>query len=415
MRTRGYVIRREFDLSEGDPYNRTMVSQAKRRLEGLGFFDRVNITTRPGSSPDRVVLVVNVAEKSTGEISFGGGYSTETGPLGTIELKERNFLGRGQFLKVSAGFGEESQKYELSFTEPYFLGNRLAAGFDISQTTASSRDNVPYDIENTLVRLRVAAPITNNLRLQANYTWQQERYDGIDLSGPDCTAPGNSVSLAICNSLTNGAYNISSVGYKLTYSSLDSLRSPREGIYAELQQDFAGLGGDAEYVKTTAKATGYYLVSEDADVVAVGSLGAGHVWSWGNDLRVQDHFRLGGETVRGFDTRGFGPRDLVTDDAVGGTTYLKATAELQFPIGVLPRSYGVRGALFADVGTLFDNEFKGLAGTDIDDAASIRASVGASILWDSPFGPLRADFAYPVAKESFDDEQFFRFGVSTKF
>ena len=416
VRTRGYVIRREFDLSEGDPYNRVMVNQAKRRLDSLGFFSVVRITTRPGSAPDRVVLVVNVTEKATGEISFGGGYSSDSGPIGEIALKERNFLGRGQYLKVSAGFGEETQKYELSFTEPYFLGTRIAAGFDISHLTVEANDDRLFDAETTTLRLRAAAPITSNLRAQVNYTYKQEELtlDG-DPTAFSCDPVPFNVSLATCDSVTRSPYVTSSVGYSLVYSTIDSLKTPREGIYAKLEQDFAGVGGDASFVRTSGRATGYLLASEDADIVLMGAIGAGHVFGLNDDLRVLDHFFQGGETIRGFETRGFGPRDLTTNESLGGTTYANATAEVQFPLPLLPRSYGVRGAVFADVGTLYGNRFAGVAGTNIVDDAALRASVGASILWDSPFGPLRADFAYPLAKEDYDDEQFFRFGVSTRF
>ena len=416
VRTRGYVIRREFDLAEGDPYNRVMVNQAKRRLDALGFFKAVRITTRPGSAPDRVVLVVNVNEQPTGEISFGGGYSTENGPIGEIALKERNFLGRGQYLKVSGGFGEDTQKYELSFTEPYFLGTRIAAGFDIIQETADANDGRLFDTETTLVRLRAAAPITENLRAQINYTYKNEE---LSLAGApaqfSCSPVPVNVSIATCDAISTSPYVTSSLGYSLTYSTLDSLKTPREGIYASFQQDFAGVGGDASFIRSQGRATGYYLASEDADLVLVGAVGAGHVWGYNDDLRLLDHYFQGGETIRGFDTRGFGPRDLATNEALGGTTYVNATAEVQFPMFFLPRAYGVRGALFADVGTLYGNRFAGTPGTNIVDDAELRASVGASVLWDSPFGPLRADFAYPIAKADYDEEQFFRFGVSTRF
>ena len=203
------------------------------------------------------------------------------------------------------------------------------------------------------------------------------------------------------------------MGYGLTYSTIDSFKLPREGIHATFSQDFAGVGGDAQFVRTAARVTGYFLASEDADVVLLGALGAGHIVGFGSDsLRVADHFFQGGETIRGFDTRGIGPRDAITRESLGGQTYANATAEVQFPIGVLPRAYGVRGALFAEAGTLFGNDFPST--TTLDDS-SIRASVGASIIWDSPFGPLRADFSHALRKESYDRTQFFRFGISTKF
>ncbi|MEM6539262.1 MAG: outer membrane protein assembly factor BamA [Pseudomonadota bacterium] len=420
-RTREYVIRREFDISEGDAYNRVLVNKAKTRLDRLGFFDAVRITTRPGSAPDRVVVVVNVKDKATGEFSIGGGYSTSNGPIAEVSLSEKNFLGRGQFLKITAGLGDDIEKYELSFTEPYFLGNRIAAGFDISRTTSGDTDDKAYESETTIFRLRAAAPITDNLTASVNYTYTYE-----DLSVDDTfDAAGNVIPIqnrtdlspALKDTLNRSPYSTSSIGYALTYSTIDNRKSPREGIYAQFRQDIAGLGGDAEYVRTEAEIYAYYLLSEDLDIVLFGGATAGAIEGFGSDdLRVTDNFFKGGNLVRGFDNRGIGPRSSVAtgSEALGGKYFASVTAEVQFPMPLLPRSYGLRAALFADAGTLFDNDFKS-QDPSIRDENSIRASVGASILWDSPFGPLRADIAHVLAEEAFDEKQFFKFGVSTKF
>ena len=403
-RTKGFVIRREFDISEGDAFNRVLINKAKRRLEALGFFESVKITTRPGSAPDRVVVVVEVGDKPTGEFSVGGGYSTANGPIGEVSLSEKNFLGRGQFLKISGGFGDESTKYQLSFTEPYFLGHRVAAGFDISHENTEV-ENL-YNSKITTGRLRASAPLTENLSLGVNYTLKHEE---------DTQVSGATVSTALADTLARSPYTTSSVGYALTYSTIDNLKNPREGIYAKFAQDYAGLGGDANFIRTTGRATAYYLASEDADIVLMGAIGAGHVVGLGSQtLRITDHFFQGGETVRGFDTRGFGPRTR-SGEALGGTTYGNATAEVQFPMPVLPRSFGFRAALFAEAGVLTGNEAPSNPADPTLDDASIRASVGASIIWSSPFGPLRADFAHAIRKRSFDDTKIFRFGISTKF
>ena len=406
-RTRGYVIRREFDVSEGDAYNRVLVNRSKRRLEALGFFKSVRISTRPGSSPDRVVLVVDVVDKPTGELSFGGGYSTNNGPIGEVSLQEKNFLGRGQYLKISGGFGTDTTKYQLSFTEPYFLGHRIAAGFDVSHDTVNGSDNTLYDSTTTLGRLRAAANITDYLSLGVNYTFKREELNVRTVNGVAVV-----VSAATQDSLNRSPYITSSVGYSLNYSTLDNYKSPREGLKVRLSQDFAGVGGDAQFVRTEGRFTGYYLASEDADIVLLGSFGAGNVSGWGGKLRIIDQFFQGGETIRGFANRGMGPRDTNTGEALGGQTYANVTAEVQFPLPVFPRSFGLRAALFAEAGTLFDSDF---SSATIQDDATIRASVGASIIWDSPFGPLRGDFSHVLAKESYDKTEFFRFGVSTKF
>ncbi|MEP5181613.1 MAG: outer membrane protein assembly factor BamA [Rhizobiaceae bacterium] len=403
-RSRDYVIRREFDVSEGDAYNKVLVNQGKARLERLGFFESVNVTTRQGSTPDRVVIVVQVRDKATGEFAIGGGYSSNGGAIAEISMTEKNFLGRGQSLKISGGLGEDARKYELSFTEPYFLGHRIAAGFDLSQITADSNDDTGYSSETTLGRIRASAPITDYLRLGVNYTLKHE----------DVTNNTVSASVAINNSVARSPFLTSSLGYSLTYSSLDNFRTPREGLYGKLTQDVAGIGGDGQYLRTTARGVGYYLLSEDADIVLMGAVAGGHIVNFSdNPLRVTEHFFQGGESIRGFDTRGIGPRE--NGLAVGGLTYYNATAEVKFPLPLISRSYGISAAFFAEAGTLYDNDYKSFPGTMIQDSDGIRASVGASIIWESPFGPLRGDFSHVLLKESFDETQFFRFGVSSSF
>ncbi|MGI9356726.1 MAG: outer membrane protein assembly factor BamA [Rhizobiaceae bacterium] len=411
-RTRDYVIRREFDVSEGDAYNRVLVNRAKRRLDALGFFEKVRISTRQGSAPDRVVVVVNLEDKPTGEISFGAGYSSTNGLIGEVSVSEKNFLGRGQFVKASGGFGQDTTKYELSFTEPYFLGQRIAAGFDISRETTDPDvdDGINYSNERTFVRLRAGAPITDELRFGVNYTFEQEE-----------VTTANVNSAAFVDPCNNRTCTTSSVGYSFTYADLDNYKNPREGLYGVFAQDFAGVGGDSEYIRTEARLTSYTLLSEDADMVFLGRVGAGHIY--GDKLSFTDQFFKGGADIRGFaDVRGYGPRNIETNEALGGTIYANITAEVQFPLPVLPRGYGLRGAVFVDAGTLFDTEallpdgtVPGQTAGDLADDSTLRASVGASILWESPFGPLRADVSHAFQKESYDKTQVFRFGVSTKF
>ena len=415
-RTRDYVIRREFDVAEGDAYNRVLVNQAKRRLEALGFFESVTISPQQGSAPDRIDLVVNVQDKATGELSIGGGYSSQSGALAELSFQERNFLGRGQYLKISGGYGEAVNKYELSFTEPYFLGRRISAGFDASYTLNKPRvdEGQPYEVQTTLFRPRLSARITENLVASVNYTYQQ---DEVDAPLALITPTDPLFDPTVAQLAEDSPYVTSALGYSFVYSSLDSLQNPREGIYARFDQQFAGLGGDAEYLRSTARATAYYTVSDTNDIVVLGQVGGGHITAFNEGLRLTDQFFRGGDIVRGFEASGIGPRDGNT--TLGGTTFFNATAEVQFPLPLLPRSYGLRGALFADAATLYGYDLA-TNRADLDnplglDDKQIRASIGASLLWDSPFGPLRADVAYPIAKAEYDKEQIFRFGVSTRF
>jgi outer membrane protein insertion porin family len=410
-KTREYVIRREFDLAEGDAFNQVAIQRAKRRLEALGFFERVEISTAPGAEADQVVLVVDVVEKSTGEFSLGAGYSTGGGNAG-INLEggvtERNFLGRGQFLKVSAGGGKSSRTYNLSFTEPYFLGYRISAGFDVFRNSNNFNKDAAnaYDVERTGATIRFGLPITEQLFGQVAYNFVSEDY----VLGEDNT-------VGFPNYIPAGKWLKSSLSYALIFDTIDNKNDPREGIYAKFNQEFAGLGGDAKWLNSTFKATYYQTVSEELSLVGLLSGGGGYIHAFddkgpaaaANGIRVGDLFKADSNIVRGFDYNGFGPK--IGTDFIGGTTYFNASAELQFPLPALPESLGLKGAVFADAGTLFGSPF-----TDATDSGSeIRASVGASILWASPFGPLRVDYAIPVKKEVGDEIENFNFGISTKF
>lgn len=412
-RTRDYVIRREFDLAEGDAFNQVLVRRAKKRLDALGFFESVNISTQPGSEPDRVVLIVDVKDQPTGEFGVGGGYSNNDGFTASLDITERNFLGRGQFIRASVGGGTDTRTYSLSFTEPYFLGYRLAAGFDIFRNKDSSYTGFTQTDQG--INLRLGLPITEKLALTGAYKLTSTDYEYDDLtdvtSNPEAAVIGE------------GGRTTSALSYTLSYNSLDDQKLPREGISAKFTQEYAGLGGDADYLKTTAKATYFHMLSESADMIGQVSVGAGYVLPTSGNLRVFDHFFLGQETIRGFDTRGIGPRvfnGAGTDNiaSAGGTTYFNGTVEVSTPMPFISRDLGLRLNAFADAATLYGNDISAsdltgqqIVGSDM----AWRASVGLGLTWASPFGPLRVYYAEPVVKESHDDIKKFGFGASTRF
>lgn len=419
-RTRDYVIRREFDLSEGDAFNQVLVQRAKRRLEALDYFTSVDISTAPGSEADQVVLVVDVVEKSTGEFNIGAGYTTggETaGPSIDGGITERNFLGRGQFIKFSAGGGKNSRDFMFSFTEPYFLGRRIAAGFDVFRSTRN------YDNYNSKVlgaTIRFGLPITQSLSTQLAYNITKEDYTYDD----DCVTGGVydptkcNISTAIQDGVATSPWIKSSVSGTLTYTDVDDLSNPHDGIYATSTLELAGLGGDAKFAKFVSRARYYRTLSEEFDIIGMLTAGGGHIEGFGSGgLRTFDLFKSNDRIIRGFKFNGIGPYDANTGEQLGGETYLSASAETQFPLPVVPESLGLRGAVFADAATLFGNSLTSstgplnIAGTGME----WRASVGAGIIWASPFGPLRVDYAIPVLKQSNDEEQSFNFGISTRF
>ncbi|OYW54106.1 MAG: outer membrane protein assembly factor BamA, partial [Rhizobiales bacterium 12-68-15] len=434
-RTRDWVVRREFDLGEGDAYNRVMVDRAERRLRNLGYFKTVKITNEPGSAPDRIILVVDVEDQPTGEFSVSGGYSTSDGFIGEVSLGEKNFLGRGQYVRVSGSFGQNAQGAEFSFTEPYFLGYRLAAGFDVYWKETSSTNYTSYDSQTLGTGIRLGLPITDEITLALRYNIYQRELslDCGDGYWVYYTCPAGYASWAIVEAVAQGATITSVAGYTLSFNGLDSNVNPTAGLFAELKQDFAGLGGDVNFVRTTGDMRYYYPLMNDWILILRGQ--AGYVTAWGDqDLRIMDNFFMGPNLVRGFAPNGIGPRDIasIDQDSLGGTAYWGTSAEVQFPITFLPKDVGLKGAVFFDVGSLFDytgpttftnaptytcasGSTNATGAVCVFDDNGVRSSVGASLIWQSPFGPLRFDYAWVLSQAQYDKTQAFRFSGGTRF
>jgi outer membrane protein insertion porin family len=438
-RTRDYVIRREFDLGEGDAYNRALVDRAERRLKNLNYFKSVKIGNEPGSAPDRIVLNVDVEEQPTGDFSIAGGFSTADGWMAELSISERNLLGQGQFARFAVQYGERVRGFELSFAEPYFMGYRLGVGIDLyaKQTLASSY--ISYDTETVGIGLRAGFALSEELSFQTRYNIYTQKVTLPDylnncrlspaapinggagvLSSDPCYADGEA-SLAVRKELAAGSVLGSVFGYTFAYNTLDNNKNPTSGLYAEFKQDFAGIGGDINFIRSTVDTRSYYEMF--SDVVAVLHLQGGNVMGWGGkDLRMLDHFQMGPNLVRGFAPSGLGPRDLstLTTDPLGGTLYWGASIEAQTPFFFLPKDAGLKGAVFADAGSLWD--YKGPTSWDATgevlnpaDTNTTRASVGVGLIWASPFGPLRFDYSFPLLKANYDRVQQFRFGGGTKF
>lgn len=465
-RTRDYVIRREFDVAEGDPYNRALINRAERRLRNLGYFKEVKINTEPGSSPDRVIINVLVEEQSTGEFSIGGGYSTADGFLAEVSIGERNLLGHGLYAKASVQYGQYSSGYTLSFVEPYLLGYRLALGVDLFSRLQKPTNFVSYETRTTGGGLRLGFTLREDLSLQLRYSLFSQKITipdilrncnnispstssamsptgfptyptstGLGLIDPatglpftqNCFQDGEA-SLSVRRELANGQVITSLVGYDLAYNTLDNNRNPTSGLLAVLKQDFAGVGGDVQYIRTTGDVRSYYEPIQD--VIGVLRLQGGYIHGWGsNGLRMLDHFQMGPNLVRGFAPAGIGPRDLTpgsTMDALGGSMYWGTSVEFQTPLFFTPKEVGIKVAVFADAGSLWNftgptswlPPVPGATGEFLQPSNNgmfVNSSVGVGLLWASPFGPLRFDLAYPITKQSFDRTQIFRFSGGTVF
>ncbi len=497
-RTRDYVIRREFEIGEGDAYNKVLIDRAERRLNNLGYFKKVKITNEPGSAPDRVIVVVDVEDQPTGSLSLSGGYSTTQGFIAEVSVSESNFMGRGQFVRLGVTEGQFSRGVDFSFTEPYFLGERIAAGFDLF---AKKTDAYQFSLYNNFIfggTVRLGLPITEELSFSPRYSiFRQDVSVANNASHPfdDCTSPifgitpgftpptpNGTPSNFFFNCLTNGEASLaikqsegpfltSQFGYTIGFNSLDNVKNPTGGLFAELKQDAAGAGGDARYVRTTGDLRYYYDIYDQ--IVGLVHLQGGDLQPFGGyDLRIVDNFNLGPSLVRGFAPFGIGPRDISLGslstnsqgNPLGGTKYWGASLEVQFPLYGVPRDLGLKGAVFFDSGSLFGfegktqflpsplqaielanggvaagalapgtfcirplfpvghgNQFPALNFTQSNcvdvggDSGTVRTSAGGSIIWASPLGPIRFDFAKAITKSSADQSQFFRFTGGTTF
>jgi outer membrane protein insertion porin family len=405
VRTLDSVVRREFRLVEGDAFNTSKLRRSEQRIRSLGFFKKVDVTNAQGSAPDKTVITVNVEEQSTGEISVGGGISTTDGLLGNITLRERNLLGRGQDLRVGFGLSQRTQNVDLSFTEPYFLGRNLAAGFDLYQIDQKNQINAVFDQFTLGGALRMGYQLTENLRQTLNYTLRTDSINNVQ----------STASLFIQQQA--GTRLTSSVGQVLIYDRRDSTTDPSEGYFVSLGNDLAGIGGQVDYIRTKVQSAYYYPLAPEW-VVTVSGEGGAIKGLAGQIVRIEDRFFIGGENVRGFATSGMGPRDATTGDALGGNDYYAASLQLGFPLG-LPQELGLTGRVFTDVGSAFGIDqqtvtFNGATST-VESSAAPRMSVGTGLTWKSPFGPIRVDLGVPVIKKQFDKSEFFRFGFGTRF
>jgi outer membrane protein insertion porin family len=413
-RTLDRVIRRQFDIVEGDAFNSRAVEQARTRIRGLGFFNRVDVATERGGAEDRANIRVSVDERPTGSLTFGLGFSSAEGPLGEISLTERNFLGRGQFVRARTLVAGDQQVLDLTFREPALLDRDLQAGFQAYYRQEDRTDQSSFEETNIGFTPEFEFPVSEYGRLSLNYL----------ISGDEIRDVRPDASRFIQRD--EGSAITSSVGYAYTYDRRNDPLEPTQGYLLRFGQDIAGLGGDAQYVRSTARARGYTSFL-DEDVIVSLDVEGGHIASIGEDLRITDRFQLGGDRFRGFERGGIGPRDFDSPrrDALGGEIFAVARTDVSFPIG-LPEDFGIYGGVFGDVGTIFQLEDPVLVGESfttpgasqtftIDDEAKLRASVGVSIFWDSGFGPLRINFALPVIEEDGDETEIFRLTAGTRF
>lgn len=399
-RTLDKVIRREFRLNEGDPFNTDKIRRSRQRIENLGYFDKVNLKTVPvANAPDKTDIAVDVSEKSTGAFNVGIGWSTYDGLLFEVGVQERNFLGTGKIVGVTASTSGRETQVDLSYTDPYFMDKPISAGFDLFHIDRDYTDDSSYKAKTTGGALRSGWDYSERVRQTVKYTLQQDNVTDID----------NDASIYIKEQ--EGKNVVSMIGQVLSYDTRDNIFNPTEGFYTSLGLDLAGIGGDTRFVRVNANAAKYYEVM-DQWVLSV-SASAGYIYGLNQEVRINNRYYLGGSTLRGFDVAGVGARDKATGDALGGDWRVTASTQLMFPLG-LPSEFGIKGKVFMDAGMLGkpDGHY---AKDTIDYNNTPRVSVGTGILWQSPMGPINIDLGFPIVKEDYDETEVFRLNFGTGF
>lgn len=408
IKTHDNVIRREIEIGEGDAYNGALIAAAKARLKKLGIFKSVKFSEQPGSSPDRVVLDVNVQEEQTGNFSISGGYSDSAGWLAQVGISDSNFLGRGELAKVSVSYGEYTKGFDVAFTQPYVLGQRVSLGLDLFANETDSSSYQSYSSTIYGASMTVGTPLTDTLALAWRYSIKNQSL-ALDPSQGVSSVPVQEAAAA-------GPQWVSAIGSGVTYDTLDDERHPTKGLRVAVNNDVAGLGGDVKFLRNTDDLRYYEQIT--GDVVGVVHAQTGYITPWGGQtLPLLDGFFGGPQLVRGFAVNGFGPRDLTpgtTQDNLGGNAYWATSYELQSPLPFVPQSFGLKGAVFADAGSLWQTANSAyspaLSGSLTGNSTTVRSSIGASLIWDSILGPLRVDYAYPLTKADYDVTQRLHFG-----
>lgn len=398
-RTLDEVIRREMLLSEGDPFNTDKLKKSEQRIKDLGFFEKVDVKPQPGSAPNETNIDVKVSEKSTGELSIGGGYSTTDGPLADLTIKENNFLGKGQQLSLSSTLALRKEELDFSFTEPYFLQRNLSAGVDLFDVTQNLQTESSYDSHRLGGGLRLGYPLSDHWRQSLNTRWEDDNITDV--------APTASIYVQ----QQAGNFTTAAVSQTLTYDTRDSKLDPTEGLISHILTEVAVPGGEARYYKGDIGGTYYYPI---ADKWILNQLAdAGYIHGYSDQLvRINERFFIGGDTLRGFADAGIGPRVSNGDlDSLGGNRYWRGSSQLDFPTG-LPDDLGLSAHVFSDYGNLWTLDEKGPTIQDVDRP---RISVGLGFSWRSPLGPVSVDLAKPIQDESYDKLQVFRFSFGTRF
>lgn len=401
-RTLDRVIRRQFKMSEGDAFNRVLLDDSEKKIRGLQYFSKVDITKQPGTAPDKTIINVNVQEQSTGSLSLSAGFSSVDSAVAGITLAEANFLGKGLQLSTSLSLSLKRQLVEFHYTDPYFLDRDLTGGVDLYGSETDYQDEASYDLRTTGGGFRFGFPLTDNSRLLTRYQLRNEEIFNVDATASKAVRDAAGKELR------------SLVGYDYYLDHRNDPVDPTGGFDFMLSQDFSGVGGTVHYLSTQILAHTYLPITED--FLTSYRLDAGYITGMGEDVGLNDRFFKGGNDFRGFKRGGLGPRDTSSfnNDALGAQAYVFGSGEVTFPNGI-PEALGIRTSLFVDGGYIGIADETPSAGFTPEDEFAPRASVGLSVYWKSPFGPVRVDLSNVLLKEDYDETELFRFSAGTSF
>ncbi|ABS64794.1 surface antigen (D15) [Parvibaculum lavamentivorans DS-1] len=414
-RTLDRVVRRQMRMAEGDAFNKVLLDRSEKNIRALQFFSKVEVTQSPGSAPDKTIVNVDVQEQSTGSLSLSAGFSTLDNAVAGIQLSERNFLGRGLQLSTALSISKRRQLIEFHYTDPYFLDRNLLGGIDLFGSETNFQNESSFDSRSQGFGLRFGFPLSEKSRFLLRY---QFRFDEIfNVRYLSCTDPAYVPGTYCVSPIVKDAEGTefrSIVGYDYYYDNRNDPVEPTGGWDFLFTQNFAGLGGTVRYVSTEILTRYYYELSKE--FLTSWRLDGGYIYGLGDDVPLNDHFFKGGNNIRGFARGGIGPRDVVStnQDAVGATAYIFGTAEITFPNG-LPEALGIKTSLFTDGGFIGLSDYDQALYPGIVDDFAPRASVGVSLYWQSPFGPIRLDLAQVLLDEPYDEREAFRFSAGTSF
>ena len=394
------VIRLQFDFVEGDPFNRRKVLEAVDKIRGLGFFSNVETSTRNGSAPEKIIIEVKLTEKPTGSLGIGAGYNSSDGTVATFNVNERNFLGKGQTVKLDLSTSKIEKQTELGFEDPSFLGRNLLAGISFGQTSTTP-SSVPLSTDKLYFEPKIGFPLSRDSKLTIEYSFDQE-----DVK---LTTASNLVSPLIRGDV--GKKNKSALIFMYSLDKTNSVVTPTAGYDFRIIQELNGLGGDISYSKTNLNFKTYTTILRD-DIILSSNLSSGVIV--GSDASLMNRFTLGGDRLKGFRNQGIGPYDSAYDTHLGGKMYTSLSLEASFPIGI-PEEYGIYGGVFLDTGSLWGLNNTNSGENIIDDSSEIRSALGFSIFWASAIGPLRFNWSSPIKKETNDVTENFRFTIDTRF